>query len=386
MLQRIKNLLWHPALVFAAAVLARFPARSMTVIGVTGTKGKSSVAEMLYEVFAAAGHKTALASGIHFAYPGHDESNRFKMTMPGRGFLQRFLAKARRAGATHAIVELTSEGALQSRHRFLFLDALVVTNIQREHIEAHGSFEKYAAAKRGIVRALERSLKKRKVLIVNGDDTRTRAFLDDARVPVKLTFEGAKLPGEFHEANVHAAVALAKHFGIAQTAAEAAIRAMPQIKGRMEPVECGQPFSVIVDYAHTPDSLEALYGAFPDRRKICVLGATGGGRDTWKRPEMGAIAERECDDVILTDEDPYNEDPRKIVEEVAAGMKRPPRIIMDRREAIATALTLAKPNDVVLVSGKGTDPYIMKSGGEKLPWSDSAVAREELEKFIGKAV
>lgn len=380
MMRRLKNTLWHPTLTFLFAMLNGFPARNMTMIGVTGTKGKSSVAEMLYEIFKAAGHKTALASGIHFAHPEHDKPNLFKMTMPGRGFLQRFLGKARRAGSTVAIVEITSEGSVQSRHRFLALDGLVVTNIQKEHIESHGSFENYVAAKRSIVRELERSQKKQRALVVNGDNEHTKKFLE-ANVPTKITFAGAKTPGDFMQTNIRAAVAIAEQFGISKSDAEKAIANMPQIRGRREPVACDQNFTAIVDYAHTPDSLEALYDSFPNTKKICVLGNTGGGRDTWKRPEMAAIAERFCETVILTDEDPYDEDPQKIVDEMKAGMKKEPLVIMDRREAIRHALSLAKENDVVLVSGKGTDPYIMEAGGKKTPWDDATVVREELKQL-----
>lgn len=381
----LKNSLWHPALAFLFAFLNGFPARSMLVIGVTGTKGKSSVADMLHAVFTAAGHKTALASTIRFVYPGYEEPNQYKMTMPGRGFLQRFLGRAKRAGADVVIIEITSEGARQSRHLFVNLDALVVTNIQKEHIESHGSFENYVAAKRHIVTALEQSSKKDRVLVVNGDNEWTRSFLD-ADVPTKLTFEGARTPGDFQNANMRAVVALAVHFGISKETVERAIQNMPQIKGRVEPIACGQNFKVIVDYAHTPDSLTALYEAFPNTKKICVLGNTGGGRDAWKRPGMGNIAEKYCEMVILTNEDPYDEAPEKIVNEMAAGMKSVPTIIMDRREAIRTALRMAQPGDTVLISGKGTDPYIMEAHGKKTPWSDTAVTKEELERLLGKRV
>jgi UDP-N-acetylmuramoyl-L-alanyl-D-glutamate--2,6-diaminopimelate ligase len=377
MMQKIKNYTWHPLINALFAVLNRFPAHQMVIIGVTGTKGKSSVVEMLYEIFNAAGYKTAILSGIHFAYPGYDAPNLFKMTMPGRGFVQRFLGRARNNGATHAIVEITSEATLQFRHRLLSLDGLVVTIIQKEHIEAHGSFENYVAAKREIVRELERSKKRPRVLVVNETNPYTKKFLE-ADVEVKKTFLGAETPGAFTAANERAALAFAAAYGIDEVTAREAIRSMPQIKGRLEPVVCGQPFSVIVDYAHTPDSLIALYEHFPDTRKICVLGNTGGGRDTWKRPEMGRIADDYCDTVILTDEDPYDEDPEKIINEMRAGMKRAPRIIRDRRDAIRAALTLAKPGDTVLISGKGTDPYIMGPRGTKVPWSDVRVAEEEL--------
>lgn len=385
MLQKLKNTFWHPALTFLFAVLNGFPARSMTVIGVTGTKGKSSVTEMLYAVFSAAGHTTALANGIRFVYPGHEQPNKYKMTMPGRGFQQRFLGKAKQAGATHAIVEITSEGTLQSRQRFLALDGLIVTNIQKEHIEAHGSFENYVAAKRKIVTELEKSSKKDRVLVVNGNNEYTKQFLN-AEVPTKLTFPDAKAPGDFIEANKRSVVTIAEAFGIEQAVAEKAIDEMSQIKGRLEPIEAGQNFTVIVDYAHTPDSLEALYDVFKNQKKICVLGNTGGGRDTWKRPLMGEMAETHCAEVILTNEDPYNEDPQKIITEMASGMKKEPLIIMDRREAIRAALERAQKDDVVLISGKGTDPYIMEAHGKKTTWSDAEVAREELERLREKAV
>jgi UDP-N-acetylmuramoyl-L-alanyl-D-glutamate--2,6-diaminopimelate ligase len=181
--------------------------------------------------------------------------------------------------------------------------------------------------------------------------------------------------------NALAAIRAAEFLGVDIETCVRALRSLARIPGRAERIEAGQPFAVIVDYAHTPDSLKALYDAYADKRKICVLGNTGGGRDTWKRPLMGAIAEEECAEVILTNEDPYDEDPRAIVDAIASGMTRVPHIIMDRRNAMHEAFTLAKPGDAVLISGKGTDPYIMESGGKKTPWSDAQVAREELAKL-----
>lgn len=381
---------WHPLIAFASALWYGFPARGMTVIGITGTKGKSTVSEMLFAILRRAGYNTALASTIRFAVGDDSTPNRFKMTMQGRGFLQRFLAEAKRKGATHAVVEITSEGARQYRDAFLFLDRLIVTNIQKEHIESHGSFEKYVAAKRGIVRALERSPKKNRALIANNDNEYTARFLEKAHGVKNIPFSEKELtalaikiplPGTFNMMNALAALKVSDAFGIPRDVALLALKEMPRVLGRLEPVECGQPFAAIVDYAHTPDSLEALYGAFPNRRKICVLGNTGGGRDQWKRPLMGKIADRECDTVILTNEDPYDEDPRAILDAMAAGMKRPPVIELDRRAAIRRALSEARAGDAVLISGKGTDPYIMEGSGKKTPWSDAAVTREELAKL-----
>jgi len=151
------------------------------------------------------------------------------------------------------------------------------------------------------------------------------------------------------------------------------------IPGRVEKIECPNNISVIVDYAHTPDSLEKLYQLFKNSRIIGVLGGTGGGRDAWKRAEMGRLADKYCAEIILTNEDPYDEDPRKIVEDVAAGIKtKTPTIIMDRRQAIAEALKRARSGDAILITGKGTDPYIMGPKGSKIPWSDAEVAGEEI--------
>jgi UDP-N-acetylmuramoyl-L-alanyl-D-glutamate--2,6-diaminopimelate ligase len=398
--------LYHRALAFLMALSYGFPARKLTVIGVTGTKGKSTTAEMLFSILRAAGHKTALISTIRFAIEDESEPNRYKMTLQGRGFAQAFMRRALRAGCTHLVIEVTSESVVQYRHWFLDLDGLIVTNIQREHIESHGSFENYVAAKGLIVEALERSPKKHRVLVANEDIPESRAFLEAAvssaigfseRELQKLsgnnqhanfTYEGTPftlpLPGTFNAMNALAAIKLCEAFGVSRAAAARALEALPPVRGRVERIDAGQKFIVIVDYAHTPDSLSALYSAFPTERKICVLGNTGGGRDTWKRPEMGRIADETCAKVILTNEDPYDEDPRAIIDAMAQGMRRSPEIIMDRREAIRAALRVARPGDAVLVSGKGTDPFIMGAKGSKLPWSDARVVREELERLLAE--
>lgn len=414
--------LYHPFLSFAFALLSGFPARQMTIIGINGTKGKSTTAEMLYAILRRAGHKTALASTIRFAIDDDSTPNRFKMTMPGRGFLQRFLARARSKGATHAVVELTTEGAREWRHKFLFLDGLIMLNVQKEHIERFGSFEKYVEAKWGIAREVERSSKKNRAIAVCTDDEQNASF-QQARVPAVIAFSKRDLgdlstdeqstsfsykntpftiplPGAFNAVNALAAIVIAEHFGVSLEDAKQALGALAQVKGRLEPINEGQRFRVIVDYAHTTDSLEALYGAYPRSRKVCVLGNTGGGRDAWKRPAMARVAEDNCDVVILTNEDPYDESPENIVNDMAAGMRQPPQVVMDRREAIREAIRVAgemssqplasaegsgnQHDVVVLISGKGTDPYIMEAGGKKTPWSDEQVAREELQAFLKK--
>lgn len=393
---------YHYFLSRSAASRNGFPARRLKVIAVTGTKGKSSVTEMIAAILEEAGHAVAVSSTIHFRIKGETKPNLYKMTVPGHGFLQDFLREAADAGCEYAVLELTSESALQSRHLFLALDALVFTNLAKEHLEAHGGLEKYFAAKMRIGTELARSEKRPRAIIANGDDKYGKRFLAlpvEERIPflladardvralgtgVAFETDGTSFelphPGNFSVMNALAASYAARFFGVPLSICAKALAKLVRIPGRAERIECGQDFSAVVDYAHTPDSLQALYDAYPGR-KICVLGNTGGGRDTWKRPLMGQIADTACTEVILTNEDPYDEDPNAIVNAMASGMKRPPRIIMDRREAIAAALAAASSGDTVLVSGKGTDPYIMLAKGEKLPWSDAAVVREELEKL-----
>jgi UDP-N-acetylmuramoyl-L-alanyl-D-glutamate--2,6-diaminopimelate ligase len=395
---------YHWCWAAGSALRYGFPARKLTIIGVTGTKGKSSVSETLFAILTAAGHKTAVAGTIRFAIGDESRPNKYKMTVPGRGFLQKFLAEAVRKGATHAVLELTSEGALQYRHAFLSMDALVFTNLQKEHIESHGSFAKYFRAKFRIAEALAKSPKRPRAIVANAESPGASAFLAvpvEDRIPfryadaahpklgvdgVSFTYDGTEYsfpqPGRFSILNALAAVKTARWLGIDAGTVKGALAGVARIPGRAERVEAGQEFIAVVDYAHTPDSLKALYDAYAGRRRVCVLGNTGGGRDTWKRPEMGRIADEHCDEVILTDEDPYDEDPAAIVAMMAKGMKRAPRIVMDRRAAVREALSLARPGDAVLVTGKGTDPYIMRAQGEREPWSDAQVVREELERLV----
>jgi UDP-N-acetylmuramoyl-L-alanyl-D-glutamate--2,6-diaminopimelate ligase len=362
---------------------------------------------------AVGGIKVASLSTIQFKVGDKVRPNLFKMTTPGRFFVQSFLREAVDAGCTHAVVEVTSEAARQHRHRFIDFDALVFTNLSPEHIESHGSFEKYKAAKLSIVKQLEDSRKQPRYLVVNIDDEHGEDFMDfdvEEKLPYSLSSlklytlhrdgiglifrDGDEevtirvpLVGLFNVYNALAAITLTRALGISLQSIEKTLRELPPIKGRVEhfesPKEASMKITAIVDYAHTPDSLEKLYQAFKDVPKVCVLGNTGGGRDTWKRPEMAGIAERYCDHIILTNEDPYDEDPRKIVEEMAKGIgdKSKLEIIMDRRTAIKTALEKAPDGGYVLISGKGTDPYIMGPNNTKEPWSDAEVVKVELAKL-----
>src|SRR3989344_2040241 len=395
---------YHAAWAVGSAFLAGFPAKRLTVIGITGTKGKSMTAEYLVAMLEEAGHTVALTGSIRTKIGPESKPKISKTAMPGRGFLQRFLRTALDRGATHAVIEITSEGAAQYRHWFLYLDALIVTNLAPEHIESHGSFEKYAAAKIAVARSLGRSPKRPRSLIVR----RTIPFekeLLSVSVERKIIFSANELstlartedgstfvyghehfslfqPGLMSAENALAALHAAQHVGVSLPVIARGLRQVVRIPGRLERVEEGQNFLAIVDYAHTPESLAALYESFPNRRKICVVSSTGGGRDVWKRPKLGEVAERYCSEIILTSEDSYDEDPREIAAMIAKGMhKKQPTIIIDRREAIQYALRSAKNGDAVFCTNMGSDLSLATTHG-LIPWNEAAIVREELRKLV----
>ncbi len=405
---------YHWCLAFIGAVIYLFPSRQIKVVGITGTKGKTTTVELVNAVLEAAGYKTALASTLRFKIGDESERNKMKMTMPGRFFLQSFLSRAVKEGCHWAVIEMSSEGAKQSRHRFIFLDALIFINLSPEHIESHGSYEKYIAAKLKLASALAHSPKKNKTIIVNADDKESSKFLIAAGgVPnkvsyslsdglpyiirdsgVELTIDGTRvssiLPGQFSAYNILAAVTFAKSRRISTASIKKAIENFRGVPGRAEKIiptekwpSSRDEFSVIVDYAHTPDSLTAIYEAYKDKKKVCVLGNCGGGRDKWKRPVMAKVADTYCDQIILTNEDPYDEDPEVIVNEMKAAIKNKPcAIIIDRQLAIRHAIRHAAPGNAVIITGKGTDPYIMGPDGEKIPWSDAEITRQELDSYV----
>lgn len=406
--------IYHYKLALLGAIIYRFPGKKLTIIGVTGTKGKTTTVELVNAILEAAGFKTAIISTLRFKMGEKEKRNLFKMTMPGRFFIQKFLRDAVDSGCTHAIIEMSSEGAKQFRHKFIYPDALIFTNLAPEHIESHGSYAKYLEAKLSIAKELENS-KKDTVIIASIDDKEGEKFLalniknkipyslGDA-INIKVDENGSsfqigkvvihsKLPGIFNVSNMLGAIAYARFVGISSETIKKGLEDIDFIRGRMEKINGGQNFDVVVDYAHTPDSLRAAYETYGGKyHLIGILGSTGGGRDKWKREEMGKIADEYCSQIILTNEDPYDEDPKKIVEDIKKGiLNKPIEIIMDRRKAIRSAIkaafvktSAAKENQkvAVLITGKGTDPYIMGPNGSKIEWDDATVAREELKKVF----
>ncbi|MEY4440925.1 MAG: hypothetical protein RLY49_551 [Candidatus Parcubacteria bacterium] len=399
-LYKLGQPIYHYLLTLTGAIRYGFPARKIKIIGVTGTKGKSSTVEILNSIFETAGYKTAMAGTIRFKIGDQERPNKYKMSMPGRFFMQKFIYDAVKAKCDIIILEITSEGSKQFRHKFIYLDTLVFTNLSPEHIESHGSFEKYKEAKLKIVDNLK---KKNGVLVTNKDNEYSNEFilrnknrktvsfsLSNAHIvqtsPIVFEYNNSTLSsplvGEFNIRNILGAYHAAKCFDIEDSKIIAGVARLEEVKGRAQFVPNNLGISIVVDYAHTPDSLEAIYSAFKDKRKVCVLGNTGGGRDTWKRPKMAEIANQYCDFVFLTDEDPYDEDPLKIVNEMKNSIDPAKlEIDMDRKSAIKKAIQEAKPGDVVLITGKGTDPYIMRANGTKEPWSDFEKVQEVLKEI-----
>jgi UDP-N-acetylmuramoyl-L-alanyl-D-glutamate--2,6-diaminopimelate ligase len=404
---------YHLGLAYAGAVLSGFPSKKLIIIGVTGTKGKSTVIEFCHKIFQEAGFSVASMSTIRFKINDEEKQNTLKMTMPGRFRIQNFLKEAVEKGCKYAILEVTSEGIVQSRHKFIDFKTAVFTNLEPEHIERHGSFEKYKEAKGKLFEAIKN------IHIINADDKNTEYFtsfsadkkyfytIKDTNIRkegekvsaerISLLETGSKffvknkefelkLMGEFNISNALAAICVADSEGIDLDVCKSALEKTIEIPGRVN-IVISEPFKVVVDYAHTPDSLEKIYKTFKDVTKkqklICVLGSCGGGRDKWKRPKMGAIAAQMCDKIILTNEDPYDEDPNKILNDIEKGLYRfsDYEKIIDRKEAIKKALSLAQPGDSVVITGKGREPWMCVEKGKKIPWDDCEIVREKLKEL-----
>jgi UDP-N-acetylmuramoyl-L-alanyl-D-glutamate--2,6-diaminopimelate ligase len=395
---------YHRVLSYTGALRYGFPSRKLKVIGVTGTKGKSTVVHMTSAVLEGAGFSVAAIGSLGYKIKDKTWPNTLKMTMPGRWKIHKFLRQAVRAGCTYVVMEVPSEGLAQGRHLGVRFDCAVFTNLHPEHLEAHGSYEKYQAAK-GILFAATTHMH-----VINADDVASQYFaefpaqrtifygiekgdmrasdIEEGSDRVAFTVYGTrfelKLGGRFNMYNALAALAVGAMYGVDLPTARPALESITEIPGRIQWIQ-KSPFGVVVDYAHTPDSLEAVYRTLKsdNGKLICVLGAAGGGRDKWKRKKFGALAEQYCDRIILTNEDPYDENPEAIVEDVAAGItglgQKKTERIMDRREAIAEALTKAQEDDIVVITGKGSETSMALANGKKIPWSDAQTVRDCLQ-------
>jgi UDP-N-acetylmuramoyl-L-alanyl-D-glutamate--2,6-diaminopimelate ligase len=423
---------YYKCLALCAAFFYRFPSEKLIVIGVTGTNGKSTTCNIIARVLEEAGYKVGMTTTVNFRLAGKEWINKTKMTMLGRFELQKMLRKMVNAGCDYAVIETSSQGIDQYRHLGINYDVAVFTNLHEEHIEAHGGFENYKRAKGKLFDHLKKQKNKtingkeiKKVSVLNLDDMFVNYFWQ-FKADVKYGFGvnqesritnqenqivaasdiefksdevsfavggikiNLKIPGLFNIYNSLATIAVSLSQGISLETIKQGLESFAGVPGRMEKIKISpkQDFAVYVDYAHDPAALEAVYRTVRPHvrgKLISVLGSAGGGRDKFKRPIFGNLADEFADLAIITNEDPYDEDPERIINEIREGIKNKVEgtnlwRILDRREAIAKAIGLASDGDIILITGKGAEQCIMSARGKKIPWDDREVTREELNK------
>jgi UDP-N-acetylmuramoyl-L-alanyl-D-glutamate--2,6-diaminopimelate ligase len=417
----------QPALATAAGWWYDDPADRLAVVGITGTDGKTTTSFLAVAALEAAGIRTGLLSTAATRVGGVQEANAEHTTTPGAPALQRALRAMAASGDGAAVVETTSHGLAADRVRGIAYDAAILTNLTHEHLEFHGTWEAYRDAKLSLFERLAagpRNPRKQapawpKSAIVNADDPSAGAFVgvaqeagariltygtdpaadiratrseEDAR-RLRIRYEAPsgpaslelRLAGRFNVHNALAVVALGEALGLDPAAVRAGLESVEGVPGRMERIDAGQSFAVIVDYAHSPASLQAVLdllapvAAARGGGLVAVFGSAGE-RDTAKRPLMGRIAGERCRLVVVTDEDPRGEDREAILDELARGAEAAGRrrghdllLVADRPAAIASAFERARPGDVVLLAGKGHEQSIIGPGGP-VPYDERATA------------
>ncbi|MEI7743192.1 MAG: UDP-N-acetylmuramoyl-L-alanyl-D-glutamate--2,6-diaminopimelate ligase [Chloroflexota bacterium] len=421
------------ALARAAAWWSGDPSRELGVIGITGTDGKTTTSFLAVAALEAAGLSTGLVGTVETRVGGLRERHEAHVTTPGAPELQATLRAMAGAGNAAAVIETTSHALELERVAGIAYDAAILTNLTHEHLDLHGTFERYRAAKLRLFEALaagpdnprktvagwpwpklavinredpaapyfEAAARDARAVIVTygttpGATVRATAVQEDAhRLRIRYTAPGGaaalelRLAGRFNVDNALAVIALGEGLGLDPAAVRAGLEGVTGVPGRMERIEAGQSFGVIVDYAHSPASLAVVLDLLApiararDGGLIAVFGS-GGERDTAKRAVMGRIAGERCRLVVAADEDPRGEDAAAILDEIVRGAEEAGRrrghdvlAIADRRAAIAAAFERARPGDVVLLAGKGHEPTILYAD-HALPWDEAAVARELL--------
>ena len=407
-----------------SALVYSYPSKSMIVIGVTGTKGKTSTINFIWSCLTAGGFKTGIISTANIRIGEEEVLNKYHMTMPGCFTIQKLMSIMVKQGCKFCLIETTSEGIKQHRNVGITYDIVVFTNLFPEHLPSHGgSFEKYKQTKGRIFANVGSSFKKtidgsliKKVIVTNNDSEHAKyysSFKSDENFSFSInnnsdykannivsTNSGAnfdlngedyktKILGKFNVYNALPAIIISKLYNIDDSSIKKGLNGLEIIPGRMEIINEGQNFTVIVDYAHEKESMTNLLQTANSIKKvnskiIVVLGAEGGGRDKAKRPLMGEISAKMADYVIVTNVDPYEDDPKEIIEDIASVSEKFGKVrdmnlftIEDRRLGIKRALELAKPDDIVLITGKGAEQSMIIDG-KSIPWDDRKVVRSEL--------
>lgn len=391
------------------------PARKLQVIGVTGTNGKTTTSQFIAKILETAGKKTALASTINFQIGDEKWVNTSKFTTMSSWKLQKFLSDAVKAKCEYAVLETSSHALDQNRVWGIPYVLAVLTNVTREHLDYHGTIDRYRAAKcklfhmakEGVVNmdmedplyfCGDQETKKKRIMLYSTKNSQAGVLAEDITLDFKgteFTVDGVRfrlrVPGLFNIENALAAISAARFLSIDLSVAKTALESVPLIPGRMELVPNPMNADIVIDYAVTPDAFEKLYASIlplkiPGTKIIHVFGACGE-RDRGKRSMMGEIASGYADIVILTNEDPYYENAEQIIDDIEKGVTKKKNRdyfrIFDRREAIHKALSLTEIGDIVLITGKGAE-QTMAIGRERLPWSERKVIEEELKKIEDK--
>ncbi len=383
------------AMPIAADEFFERPTEELLLAGVTGTNGKTTTAYLLHSIFDAAGMRPGLIGTIESRVGG--ESRPAVRTTPESVDLQRTFRQMIDAGDRSAVMEATSHGSVLGRLDRVRFKALAFTNLTQDHLDFHGTMDEYYEAKRRLFTEHEPA----PAAAINIGDDFGRRLADELRTLDRaplLTFGltgvadvheapgTSRLQGRFNRENTLAAVAVARLVGVPEGSVEEGLAGAPSVPGRFESVDEGQPFSVIVDYAHTPDSLANVLRTARElagERLICVFGC-GGDRDRGKRPEMGRIASELADVAIVTSDNPRSEDPQAIIDEILGGVVGDVKVEPDRRAAIAKAIEQARDRDVVVIAGKGHEQG-QELADRKIPFDDREVAREALRQLRAPA-
>ena len=390
-MQRAKNV-FHGLIAVAWVIRYGYPAKKLTVVGVTGTDGKTTTATLIYEILQKAGYKTGLISTVTAKLGDEEMDTGLHTTNPDARLMQPILAKMVRAGITHLVLEVTAHGIDQYRILGCNIKVGVLTNISHEHLDDFIDMERYARTKL-------RMLEKAKYAVINRDDTSYERFrvqgsrLISTASKTQVVLYGATetkeispvLAGDYNKHNIGAAEAVAQILGIDKRLSDEVIKNFRGVPGRREEVKAGQKFRVVVDFAHTPNALESVLNQLkqevPRGKKLVVVFGCTGGRDKSKRPIMGAVAARLADEVIITSDDTRDEDQDGIYRQIMAGVGDKAVIKEnDRKKAIEIAVAMAKPGDVVLLAGKGHEKAIL-IGKTEYPWSDVKEVGEAIKRL-----
>jgi UDP-N-acetylmuramoyl-L-alanyl-D-glutamate--2,6-diaminopimelate ligase len=409
------RIFYHKIRSMLAAFLFGFPANRMIVIAVTGTDGKTTTCNMIVSILKESGYKVGLLSTVLCSIGDDTWMNETKMTSLDPFIMNDYLSKMKKTGCQYVVLEVSSHAILYQRIWGVNIDIAVMTHISSDHLDLHRTVKNYIETKKRLFTSLNYFSRKPhvpKVAILNNDDhyihefeevVADKKYMYGINIPSQVygmnircntqqtlftvrlanTTEDITipLPGAFNVYNALAAIAVALSQNISLTVMKEAFMHFSGVPGRMERIDEGQPFSVIVDYAHTEDALKKVLSTLKPTvsgKLILVFGATGD-RDRSKRPKMGEIAHQYANHIILTDDDPYSENNMHIIQEVSNGIHRQEShgfwIIPNRRQAIKTAIHIAHKGDLVLITGKGAEQVqVLQSG--KIPWDDREITRQ----------